>query len=150
MNNTPNPEDWVFNPVVMNELNQLYESFMSNTHQDNPSLDDWECRVAEAMAKTPPFSPPSWLGCHDIITHLNRLYRHLHPTHFPNNSPSEVEIDDWECHVGDAMYDWAGMTKFLNLHQTPVTPPQTPNKRQRECPPAPKKKKVSKKRRTNR
>lgn len=159
------PEDWVFNPVVMKELNDLFKAFMNNTHLNNPDLEDWECRVARAMQNQPPVEPPSWLGCHEIVNHLNKLYRHLHPSYFPNNSPDNV--DDWECHVGDAMYDWAGMEKFFNLYDQPthqpthtlthntihtnnnpyLTPPQSPQKRSRSPPSAPKKK-VVKKRRT--
>ena len=140
---TPIPEEWVSNPYVIQELNSLFSSFMNN-QQDHSSVEDWECRVAQAMANSPPCpQPQSWIGCHDIVHHLNRVYRNIHYHRFAN-APDNV--DDWECHVADSMYDWAGMEKFFNLHQHEIiqqTPPRTPKqtrKRRSSPPPAPKKK----------
>lgn len=147
LDNHPMPLDWITNPTVILELNRLFTAMKNNTSNIDDSLDDWECRVAQAMSQSPPCpEPQSWLGCDDIVRELNRLYRNLH-----NLDNSSVDITDWECRVADSMYDWAGMENFFNINQQFnqqftqnqhefQTPPQSPSQNKRKVPGAPKKK----------
>jgi len=107
------PKDWVKNPIIIKELNNLFNALKYNPENVQ---DDWECRIVSAMSRQKLESamskeePTSWIDCNDIITLLNRVYGHIRYSETSN-------INDWECHLADSMHEWAGMEKFFNSKQ---------------------------------